>query len=302
MKKIISTAFILSIIATTGFSQGFYLRAGLGYAIQQAGQTLDGTATPYNGTLNATTNQYNIKSASFSAGLGGVLGVGYMFSEHVGVQLDGNLGLSAKQYTFTENNYDYGGVPSAVSITQQARSPFILIPSLVIQSGGDKINLYCRMGVALPLSTAINEDQVIDNEPGTGAASDIDFNIHIKNSFSLGFAAAAGVRYNINDRVNVWGEINLLSLSVYIKETDVESFTYNGQPQSLSSLTGPLTTKYSKNVIADSNGYNSPAYSQPFSNVGINVGVSFNLSHGNSHSGKKHDDEDIDPNQPFRRR
>ena len=303
MKKSIIAAILLTVTASAGFAQGFYFRAGIGYAFPQAGQTLDGTSQPYNGTLNDSTLQYKLKNTSFSAGLGSFIGFGYMFSEHVGIQLDGNIGFSTRQYTYTESNYNYLGVPSRVSVVQQAKTPFILIPSLVVHSGGDPLDAYCRFGLALPVSTNISEDQVVVNNPGTGALTQYDFTLKIKNSFSLGFSAAAGVRYKISDKVCVWGEMSLLSLAVFIKQSDVVGFSYNGQPQSLSAIIGSLTTKYSKNIVADTSNTARPAYAQPFSNLGIHAGISVNLSHSNGHSsGRRHENEDIDPNKPFRRR
>jgi hypothetical protein len=117
----------------------------------------------------------------------------------------------------------------------------------------------------------------------------------------MGFGAAAGVSYKLNDRVSLWGEVSLLSMSVLIKESQVESIAINGQNQPLSILRGPLTTTYSKNITADS--AHSPTYSQPFSNVGFNVGIRFNLSdEGHSNHGRKSNHDEADDNKPFRRR
>jgi len=300
MKKIIITVFIL-LIAFTGFAQGFYLRLGVGYAFPEAGQTIDGTGQPYNGSSNnsATTETYNLKAASFSAGFQGTVALGYMLSKHAGIQLDANLGLAGKKYTFDDENVTVGGTPSNVSVIQQAKSPFIVMPALVLQTGGEPWNLYCRMGLAVPISTKITEDQVISNAPGTGALEIDDYTFQIKNSFSLGFTAAAGVQYKLNDKVSIWGEISLLSMSVYIKESDLTNVTSNGQNIPLSQVSGPQMVKYSRNASTDSNMTVQPAYSQPFSNVGINIGICFKLgdqSHSNSHR-----NEDIDDTKPFRR-
>src|SRR5580698_5410622 len=103
MKKISIITLVFSVLTITGFAQGFYFRAGMGYAFPQAGQTLDGTGAPYNGSVTSNTNNniYSIKNASFSSGMQGELGFGYMFNEYVGVQLDAMIGLSMRQYTYT---------------------------------------------------------------------------------------------------------------------------------------------------------------------------------------------------------
>jgi opacity protein-like surface antigen len=309
MKKLIITVFILS-IAFSGFAQGFYLRLGLGYAFPEAGQTLDGTGTPYNGSLTNPASgasypqNYNIKSASLSAGLQGAIGLGYMFTDHVGLQLDAGLGLATKKYTYDDQNANLGsGVIGDVSVIQQAKSPFMVTPSLVLQTGGNPWNIYARMGIAVPVSTKIAEDQVITTGAGTTGFEIDDYTFSIKNSFSLGFAAAAGVQYKLNDRVSIFGEVSLLSMSVYIKQetlTALNVTTANGsQGVPLSQVSGPSVVNYSRKAIADSAGDQQPAYSQPFSNIGFNFGISFRL--GSASSNSRRNNDDIDDSKPFRR-
>jgi hypothetical protein len=294
MKKIGLLALGLSIIVNSADAQ-FYLRAGFGDAFPQAGQTMDGAASlydgsimPYSGSRNytATTVNYNIKNASFSSGLNTVLGLGYMFNDHIGVQLDGSLGLSTNKYTFNDRNttiyYSSGTtsvpVPSNVTVTQRANNSVIFMPSLVLQTGGNPWNIYSRFGLALPLNSKINQDIIISNAPGTGTLTVDDYTFQVKSGFSLGFSAAAGVHYKVNDVFSVWGEVSLLSLSLEVKESDFKNFAENGVTYPVSSVGFPLVVKYSKNATLDSTGTTQPAYAQPYSNIGINVGISVRLS------------------------
>ena len=304
MKKISCLILALSAFAGSASAQ-FYVKLGAGYAIPQAAQTFDGTGQVYNGTQHNTTytQTYTVKPASFSAGVQGFLGIGYMFSEHVGVELNGNIGIKPKKYTYSIDSIMIGGVESKVSVVQQAKSPFVLMPALVLQTGGDKLNLYTRFGLALPLSNGIKEDQVITNLPGAGAVETDDFTFNIKNSFSLGFAAAAGVRYKLSDKLSLWGEVSLLSMSVYVKEADLTNVTANGQYIPLSQVSGPQKIKYSRNATVDSNQTVQPAYSQPFSNIGFNVGLSFTLGEKRQRGNHRmNSDEGEESKKPFRRR
>jgi len=130
-----------------------------------------------------------------------------------------------------------------------------------------------------------------------------DFQFKITNSFSLGFAAAAGVKYKLSDNVSLFGELSLLSMSVYIKEAELKSITYNGQSISIPNNIPGAHVKYSKNATVDSNDTEQPRYSQPFSNVGINVGISINLGkHGSRGSSSRNSNDDIDRTKPYRRR
>lgn len=271
-------------ISGMAYSQQFYFRTGLGYAIAQASQSIDGSGQPYNGTVNAATQQASIKGASFSAGLQAQVGIGYMINDHLGIQVDANLGVSNRKYTLSVSNVTLGGgVPGSVQYVQQANSPVVVLPAIVVQSGGEQVNAYSRFGVALPLRTEITVDEIQTNDPNTGALTVDDFTFKTTNKFSLGFAGAIGVQYKLNNRVSIWGEMSMLSMSVYIKKSQLTSVTENGYNVPLSAVVGNQTVNYSKNPPADSTGANLPTYSQPFSNVAFNFGISIRL--GSSHRG-----------------
>lgn len=291
--KNIYFALLFAAFAGTISAQEFYFRAGAGYAVPQAGQTLDGTGSPYNGTLN--NNAYSIKNASFSSGAQGYIGAGYMFSEHIGAQLDANFGLRNTKYTFSAGNVSVGGVPSNVNVVQQAKSLAILMPSVVLQTGRGAATFYARTGIALPLFTKITQDQIITNLPGSGAVTTDDFTLQLTNSFALGFTGAAGVKYKISDNISIWGELSFLSMSLYLKEADLTGASENGQNVPLSQITGgSQVVRYSKNALVDSTGANQPTYSLPFSNFGVNIGINISLSNGGGTNSGRGEDGDIE--------
>ena len=285
MKKILLLCVACALAPQFTFAQEFYTRFGLGYALPQAGQTMDGTATPYSGTASNYTvsgtnyTSYNIKKVSFSSGLHGVAGLGYMFNSHVGVEGSLDFLLSAKQYSFTFQNVTIGGVASNVDIIQKAKNCILFTPALVLQSDGKRANLYTRLGVVVPLNTKITQDQIFTNLPGTGAIQSDDYSWEIKNSFSLGFSAAAGVKYAVNERMKLWGEVSFLSLAMYAKEANLTEVSVNGQGGYLDQVAADQRkVVYSDNFKSTTNDYfHQPTYSQPFSNVTINVGVQYAL-------------------------
>ena len=267
----------------TAHAQEFYVRAGLGYAVPQAGQSIAGQEWPYNGTISNMVN-YDIAGASFSSGIQSYLGFGYMFTPHIGAQLDASIGLSNTTYSFRDNNVtvNYTGGTSILSnvvITTRATTPVNLMPSMVLQTGGDVWNIYSRMGLALPLNSKIERERSITNAPGTGSTRTTTETWEVKSYFSLGFTAAAGVQYKVNNKMSIWGELSLLSLAPYIREADLKAYSYNGQNIPLSQISGTMVYNYSKNVTLDTANYSTqPSYSQPFSNVGFNAGVRYLLS------------------------
>lgn len=288
-------------------AQGWYIRGSIGYAIPQAGQVVDGTGTPYNGTINNTTGitgaltSYNFDRSTFTGGSHLVLGVGYMFNEHVGLDLSASFGLSNQQQTFNDNNVVLDSIPSNVQVLQHAQTPVMLMPALVIQSSGEKVQLYTRAGLAIPLRTQIQQDQLITNLPGYGAVETDDYSFKVTNYFSMGITAALGVQYKLNDHSLAYFEASLLSLSVFIKEADLTSVSVNGQGNYLSQVpVNNRNTYYSNNFTSTANDQShQPTFSQPFSNVMFSIGIKGILSHpeptvknGKGHNSKRYDEED----------
>ncbi len=278
MKKITVTLSML-LITTSGFTQGLYFRGAAGYALPHAGQTLDGGSAPYSGSLNVATQAYTMKNVSFTSGLQLNGAIGYMFTERAGFELNMVSVLKPREHSCDITNVAINSVPNDLVVTQQASTPSFILPSFVLTTVDRGLNAYTRLGLAIPVRTDIVQHQVFTNQPGTGANTVYDFTIRVKNSFALGFGAAAGVSYKLDNAISLFAEISLLSIAPNIKQTEITDFTRNGTALSLSNISSPLVTNYSNDVVIDSNGFNQPTYAQPFSNVGINIGISVRLSH-----------------------
>lgn len=261
-------------------SNKFYARIAVGYAFQHAGSVSDVFGQPYSGTENYDNNgditNYSYKKASLNTGVHGALGVGYMFSKHVGVELAGDFGLAAKKYTYTANGWNVSNFTANTTFTEHAQAPVYLMPSLVLQSGG-KLNLYMRAGLALPL----NSKDILHEEDyyPTGGPSVTNMEIdeteyQIKSSFSMGYTGAVGASYELGDHIKVFAEADMLSLSVYAKSYSLTQYTINGQdvlPQVKAQ--GSTTASF-----AFSGGANSTALTSqsiPYSSIGLMVGFSF---------------------------
>ncbi|HXS35283.1 MAG TPA: outer membrane beta-barrel protein [Flavipsychrobacter sp.] len=270
---------------------GLFLRVGLGYAFPQAGQTMDVNSNPYAAKINysnfGSSYSFSLKKASFSAGLQGIAGVGYMVNQHIGFLVDAAIGIAPKKYTTTVDSLEIQANPANETVTQQTQTPVFVIPALLLQTGGTHYNLYVRAGIVLPAKSKVIahiDDQLLSPATFTSPISDSNVNtinrtLETKSSFSLGFSGAAGVSYNINDQFKLWGEISFVSLSLYTKETDLTEFSVNGSNMLFNVPRSELSTKYGKsgNTVPTNSIGTVPAYSIPFSNVGINIGVSYHF-------------------------
>ncbi len=291
MKKTIVTLLAFLSLSAAARAQGFYFRAGLGYAVPMAGQSIDGEGAVISGSVTRSTylTNFSSKNASFAAGLHGGVGLGYLFSKNIGVQLDVDANIAAKSYSFLQPNVyiDLGAGPilSNYTIKQQADLPILLTPKLALQTGGEKLNIYTNIGPAIPIIAHVLEDEIIDYL--VGSPTSYTFTSTVKMRFSVGISGAAGVQYKINKKVSIWGEVSMLSMSLYKKQADLTGFQVNGQNQSLSSVGGATTIYYVKNGSMDTNRTTRPSYSVPFSNVGFNVGLRVALGKGSKNSGRR---------------
>ena len=288
LRGMLTLLLCFGISSTTILAQGFYLRLTPGYATTVAGQTMDGTGSPYSGTISITVSgpaNYSIKTASF--GSGGYLtgAAGYMINEHVGIDAAFSIGVAPKKYTLNYNDVVTGNYNSFV---QQATSPKFFIPSLLLQTGGDQFKGYARFGIVVPLNTQITSEQIYNSTVDTLLT---DLTYQIKNKFSLGLAAAVGLQYHLSDNVKLTAEVSILSLSALIKQADLVKVVQNGVEYSVASISDTAVTKHytygttTNNVTYSST--NQPAYTQPFSNVGFNVGVIFAIGRQGEGNGKK---------------
>jgi hypothetical protein len=270
--------------ATLSASAQLYFKGGVGYAFPQAGQTIDGGGNPiaaeanYTFSASAEHDDFKMKKASFSSGGSFIVGAGYMFTKNLGVELNANLGLMPKKYTTKLSGTFNSPQFENTEIRQHAKMPVILSPSLVLQTGGDKMNIYMRGGFALPIASKIMvEEQYVYND-GSGTQTE-KFDSEITSGLSIGFSGAAGLKYKLSKHLSIWGECSLLSLSMYVKKQELKVAEINGMDMLF--LIDPedqvinFKSEYSTDDPSNSNV--RATYSIPFSNVGINAGVTFSL-------------------------
>lgn len=275
------------------YTPGLYIKGGLGYSAPQGGPLQSPAYSLYHNAFYPSSGSYkgvytsspfreefDIKQSSFSAGFRGIIGLGLQFTRHIGAELNADIGILTPAI---ERKIVEDGGPSGVSltITQQAKNPVLLTPSIVVQSGG-KVNVYVRGGVVLPVRTVITEEgeyventfNIADSSIVTETASvGIKYNMRLKP----GFAGAAGVRMKLNKYIDIWGEISIVSLTVYYKESEVTEAYYNGI-NVLSAISPNIRNskyEFEGTFTPESNVYPTSAVS--FNNIGLNVGVAFNI-------------------------
>jgi len=239
----------------------FYLKAGLGYAVPFANYASDYTPiyngnfqSHYNYVPNSTnyssgTQSFSEKRASFTAGLKGIVGAGYMFNKHLGVEVDADMGIVTKKYTLGQSWNDTSGAKNYYNSSYHSQLPILFTPCIVIQTGGQKVNVYSRIGLVLPTGNKITEEQSYIDEGSSGTSTTT-----YSTLFTLGYTGALGIKYSLTDKWQLWGEISILSYEPYLKE-----ISYEGS--------GVSEAKFSDGSTS----------SLPYSSAGLQAGVSFRL-------------------------
>lgn len=269
--------------------QRLYFKAGAGYGTPQ---------TSIYGMVNGTFKRemyyspdysiqnYSVKPASYFAGITATLNGGYLVSKHIGVELAATVGASTTAYTYTSTTsgilstiVSHTGTTSVTfdsvgTVESYAKVPMILIPSLVLQTGGKMWNLYLRTGMALPMRTklvTISHQQYISNHY---AFSNLETTTEYKTRFALGYSSAAGITCKLTQHLFLWTEANILSLAPYLKEGRVTKFEYNGT--NLLPF-NPSLQQYSFKASVQYNPYTelapTPTHTVSFSTIGLQLGV-----------------------------
>ena len=260
-------------------NSGVYVRAGIGYAFANAGQTLTTYNEPFSGNGHSTNgnsfSSYDMKKVSFTAGMQAHIAAGYMFNKNLGAELGANIGMSTNKYSSVVT------FPSAdqtrsieQDIKQYVTTPVFLLPSLVLQAGIKKLNVYSKGSIVLPLSvkpvTELFQKSTLN---GTSEVNTIAVTTEMKTKFHPGFGGALGLSYKTSSHISIWVEGNLVSYSAYAKEEVLTRYEQDGVNYLSRISAANRTTTYN----TKSGGNADPTYSLPMSNMGINAGVKLDL-------------------------
>lgn len=256
---------------------GFYIKVGAGYAMPHAGQTTNTYGYPYNGNATyqggSSFSSFEVKNASFAAGVQANIGMGYNINKNIGVELGLLAGLANKKYK-SDNTFPNASSQIHQNITIYAKTPLFLTPSAVLQSGGKKLNIYSRAGIAIPLNLKIvqefNEESTLNGTTQTDIYN-VDFEQRMK--FNIGFTGAVGGSLKVSKYTHIWLEGALFSMSAFVKDQTITKYVKNGVNYLSYISAANRKSAYSKST----SGSNDPTYSYPFSSFGINAGVTMDL-------------------------
>ncbi len=256
----------------------FYMRVGFGYGFAMSGEMGDGSGTVVNVTNEET---FNIQPYSYGAGLSGTLALGYNINKNLGLEIIATSTLAGKKYKYTSINEFTSGV---ITYTEKAvitsyGNTLLLQPSVVVQTGGAKTNIYARMGIIVPIINLL--------------VNDVNYNESVNNNvektteeysmyFSLGASGAVGASFNLTNNLRLYTELCMVSYSPYLAKGSRTEYTRNGVNYlGYLSLSDREIEFEKTGKLVSSPDPDKPTISRtqsiPFSNIGINAGIVIQL-------------------------
>jgi hypothetical protein len=257
-------------------SAQFNLSVSAGYGIGSPGHVL-GTST------TSSTSSYSEKNiyGTLGNGIQANLTPGYMFGEHFGIELGLN-GFFGSKTTIDEATVSTGDYKHTQSSTQ-----FRISPAFIIKSGGERISVYARTGLVLPLLGSVKSEIVNNTNPLAPSVMELK----TSGKVSLGYTGAVGLNVHFGKKFGFFAEVGANSLRVKSKKTELTKYTVNGNDVLGSVSTYGKETKYvdeltnsSNNATTNPSGTNANSAKEDlrqvanFSNFFIQVGIKFTFA------------------------
>jgi hypothetical protein len=242
MKNITLSFFLmLFFLSSMSFAQ-YYVKLEGGYNLGLNPRELGA-----NETYSSGTDTYEIVSGSFGEGVNFTGAFGYDFCSNLGLELE----LIYKLSTEYEISLEDGNAPYNHNRTWKG-SFFAFAPTFVVNAPMNKIKVFAKLGLLIPLPALEIDIAYNDGTSETGVFS---------GGLDFGLTGGAGVLVPLSSTINFLVEIDFISYSW--KPGEIELTYYDGTTETIQ-----LQDEYTSD---DEN--TQGAIFIPFSNVGLNVGV-----------------------------
>ena len=250
-------------------SQGFYGRVGVGGGVGLCDYD------PCDGFYDEEYlyPEYDrLTSVSYDPGTGFHLNIaaGYYVNKNIAVE----LGVKDFWGTNIKSTYTTSGEGGTLTDILRLRGMMVMVtPAVVLTTEMGKWDPYARFGMPIGIVPRVYEKQ-----EQTGGNNTTIYEGVYKGGIPIGFNAALGVRYNISDNLDVYGEVNCNGINYSPKKYILKTYTENGVDE-----LGTLST-YQKEVqfvrkyddfenIPQDEPRKQLKETFPFSNVELSVGI-----------------------------
>ena len=254
---------------TNSSDSQFYIGFNAGYNFP-AGANTNGNYRSEN--TSATTSKARTFYVSYGKGTNFGLNMGYNLNKHFGFELGVNYLIG--EINDESKEYD-GKYFNTILNTKMLQFK----PTVFIAAGYEKINPYAKFG--LVLSTG-NITEKYDSYDLTDKSI---YAVKFFGGIGIGFTSSAGISYKINDKLNLFGELNYIKLTYSPKNSTVIESSKNGIDLLPSYKTSEIETEYVESITtvvgapaANVNEFKKEiAVFKGMSSIGLNIGLQYNF-------------------------
>lgn len=276
-------ALLMILFTGSVFAQGVYFRVGAGYGLPAATSTIGEKylRTEISGT-NSTTSTYSTEavSASYGAGTNFTFALGYKFNENFLFDFDVHY-LAGKKYE-TSNIYRYESTSYSgrqEDIFSKSSSALYFNPSFVFSAGFGKAAPYGRFGIIASSPKVTSDESYYYDLDGVDNRS---VTWEYKKGLALGYQAAIGMNWKINEKLDFYTEADFVSMTYYAMEGEMIKNINNGMdnlPQmSVAQKQITYMKKYDPQTPYDATKPQLAArVASPFSSFSAQVGIKFTI-------------------------
>ncbi len=211
---LLTTLFIFC--AVFAHAQGFYVQPGVSYLTSATSEILGpkvGNALTPGSEVNGTL------SGSYGGGLGLDLGIGYMLSRNFGIDLGVSYVLGSD--VLTEEATQGSDFDRSYATNRR----LTLSPAFIVDAGSETLSPFARFGIIAPVAGQTNGLRESNN--GTLVVGELINFLYpdgvdkfeaasiAKGKPTLGFTAAFGLRYQLNEKISILGSIGYTGLRIH---------------------------------------------------------------------------------------
>ncbi len=219
IKFLLTTTLMLAYLCSVN-AQGLYIEPGVSYMMPSTNEVLG----PKNqNVLTPGSEIYSNVVGSYGAGTSLDLTVGYMLSRNFGVEIGTSYVLGNE--TLIEEFTDGSSYDRSYATNQR----LTLSPGFLVDAGGETFSPFARFSLLIPV--AGQTDGFRESNAPVMVSSSIpllfptangfEATSIAKGEFSLGFNAAFGLRYQLNDMVGIFASVGYTGLRIARKSYEV---------------------------------------------------------------------------------
>ena len=271
-KLFILCSLFFVLLANAQSNNSFYVRVNTGYAYGTGTSSYDQSKNSFH-LINIDVTNISTPKLNLGDGFKAGLTVGYEVDKHIAVELGADYLWSNTIHTNRTYQSSYYKNDLKSNMLQ-------LKPTLVLKAGFEKINPYTKIGMLIGTGKITKEEnsKYRLNLTDTYGNSTLE----LTGGIPIGFTASIGSTYKINDKIMLFGELNLQRLTYAPQKGKYTKYVVNGVDKLPTMTISEKEFEFVNTISEDEpivNSQPSKMWNMPFSynSIGINIGMQYHF-------------------------